>query len=71
MSDVRNPMSDVLSKAGVLSKSDVLPKAADQIRSVSGKAWKTDSSHNIFLDEGDEDLPLEHIRNRRFATTVG
>jgi hypothetical protein len=31
---------------------------------------KIDSSHNIFLDDGDDDLPQDHIRNRKLATVV-
>lgn len=51
-------------------RNDVLCKAVAQIRSLTYKAWKTDSSHNIFLDDGDEDFPMDHIRNRRLPTTV-
>ena len=34
------------------------------------KAWKTDTSHNIYLDLGDSDFPSDHIRNKLLPTTV-
>ncbi len=51
-------------------RNDVLSNAVTQIRSLAHKAWKTDSTHNIFLDDGDDDFPMDHIRNRRLPTTV-
>ena len=34
------------------------------------KAWKTDTTHNIYLDLGDSDFPSDHIRNKLLPTTV-
>lgn len=45
-------------------------EAVKQVNQVEAKAWKTDSTHNIYLDNGDPDFPSSHIRNKLLPTTV-
>jgi len=45
----------------------------DTVRSVvdtKGQEWFTDTHHNVFLDDGDPQLPKDHVRNRELHTTV-
>ena len=45
-------------------------EAVEDITKVESKAWKTDTTHNIYLDLGDSDFPSDHIRNKLLPTTV-
>jgi len=45
-------------------------EAVKDISKVESKAWKTDTTHNIYLDLGDSDFPSDHIRNKLLPTTV-
>ena len=62
-------------RQGIVTLSGFLSEAAlaTSVREVEGaksQAWFTDTSHNVFLDGGDPELPPEHVRNRQLATTV-
>ena len=37
-----------------------------EVAAAKGQEWRTDSSHNVFLDSGDPALPAEHVRCDRF-----
>lgn len=41
-----------------------------ELNSKSEKAWKTDTRHNIYLDDGDPKYQDKHIRNKTFSTKV-
>ena len=77
-SDYKKCVSDLRSKLvheGVATcpnfLSDMVIKTAvSDIEKVSDKAFKTDTSHNIYLDSGDPDFSSGHIRNRLLPTTV-
>ena len=49
---------------------EALVEAVSNVSKVKSKAWKTDTSHNIYLDSGDPDFPTSHIRNKLLPTTV-
>ena len=51
-------------------KCQAINEAVEDIDKVKSKAWKTDTSHNIYLDNGDSDYSAEHIRNKLLPTTV-
>ena len=77
-SDYKKCVSDLRSKLvheGVATcpnflSDAVIKTAVLDIDKVSDKAFKTDTSHNIYLDAGDPDFSSEHIRNRLLPTTV-
>ena len=37
-----------------------------EVAAAKGQEWRTDSSHNVFLDSGDPALPAQHVRCDRF-----
>ena len=37
-----------------------------EVAAAKGQEWRTDSSHNVFLDSGDPTLPAQHVRCDRF-----
>lgn len=41
-----------------------------EVAAAKGQEWRTDSSHNVFLDSGDPALPAEHVRCERFNILV-
>ena len=42
-----------------------------EITENTNSAFETNTSHNLYLDDGDCDgFPPEHIRNRKFPTRV-
>ena len=51
-------------------KCQAINEAVEDIDKVKSKAWKTDTSHNIYLDNGDSDYSADHIRNKLLPTTV-
>ena len=51
-------------------KDEAIKEAVEDINKVKSKAWKTDTSHNIYLDNGDSDYSADHIRNKLLPTTV-
>ena len=51
-------------------KCEAIKEAVEDINKVKNKAWKTDTSHNIYLDNGDSDYSADHIRNKLLPTTV-
>lgn len=51
-------------------KESSVKEAVEDIKKVENKAWKTNTSHNIYLDNGDSDYASNHIRNRLLPTTV-
>ena len=62
-------------RQGIVTLPGFLTEAAlaTTVREVEGaksQAWFTDTSHNVFLDCGDPELPQDHVRNRQLATTV-
>ena len=48
----------------------VTKSAVSDIDKVSTNAFKTDTTHNIYLDSGDPDFPNQHIRNKLLPTMV-
>ena len=40
------------------------------LEAIRSTAWDVQTLHNIFYDEGDNSYPSDHIRNRKFLTTV-
>ena len=51
-------------------RAEAVNEAVKDINKVKSKAWKTDTSHNIYLDNGDSDYSADHIRNKLLPTTV-
>ena len=48
----------------------IIFEAVSDIDKVNDKAFKTDTTHNIYLDHGDREFSSDHIRNRLLPTTV-
>ena len=71
VSDLRSKLvhEGVATCPNFLTDSAVAESVAD-ISKVESEAWKTDTSHNIYLDLGDPDFPTDHIRNKLLPTTV-
>ena len=51
-------------------KDSIISEAVSDIDKVNDKAFKTDTTHNIYLDHGDREFSSDHIRNRLLPTTV-
>jgi len=50
---------------------DVIPDIAKELEEKKGLAYETNTAHNIYLDQGNEDIfSSNHIRNRKFPTRV-
>ena len=47
-----------------------IAESVAEVVGARGEEWFTQSTHNVFLDSGDSDLPPEHIRNRQLPTSV-
>ena len=45
-------------------------KSVAEVERAKGAEWFTKSTHNVFLDAGDNSLSKNHIRNRELPTTV-
>ena len=41
---------------------EAVTKSVNDVLSEKGEEWMTDSSHNVFLDNGDTSFPDNHIR---------
>ena len=51
-------------------KVDAIEEITKEIGSKSEKAWISNNYHNIFMDDGEEKLPNDHVRNRVSQTKV-
>ena len=71
VSDVRSKLVNkgVATCPGFL-KHEAIKEAVEDINKVKSKAWTADTSHNIYLDNGDADYSADHIRNKLLPTTV-
>jgi len=48
-----------------------IKNSTEELNTKVKKAWKTDTEHNIYLDNGDSRYDEEHIRNKLYPTKVG
>ena len=51
-------------------RSETIPDITRELNAKSDKAHVTNTKHNIYLDDGDNDYPQHHIRNKTFNTKV-
>eukprot|EP00091_Calanus_sinicus_P001419 TRINITY_DN11400_c0_g1_i1.p1 TRINITY_DN11400_c0_g1~~TRINITY_DN11400_c0_g1_i1.p1 ORF type:complete len:133 (-),score=30.70 TRINITY_DN11400_c0_g1_i1:33-431(-) len=49
---------------------DAIEKSVAEVERAKGSEWFTKSTHNVFLDSGDDSFSKDHIRNRELPTTV-
>ena len=54
---------------GFLSQ-EAVTRSVEEVMQSRGKEWLTNSTHNVFLDQGDSAFPEDHIRNRQLPTSV-
>ena len=54
-----------------MSKIKVIFNCFQELEEKKGLAYETNTAHNIYLDEGNEDIfSSDHIRTRKFPTRV-
>ena len=54
-----------------MSKIQVIFNCFQELEEKKGLAYETNTAHNIYLDQGNEDIfSSDHIRNRKFPTRV-
>ena len=54
-----------------MSKIKVISYYFQELEEKKGLAYETNIAHNIYLDQGNEDIfSSDHIRNRKFPTRV-
>jgi len=51
-------------------KQEAVDKSVAEVEKAKGSEWFTKSTHNVFLDAGDDTFAKDHIRNRELPTTV-
>ena len=51
-------------------REDAIKEITAELNTKVGKAWKTDTEHNIYLDNGDARYDENHIRNKLYPTKV-
>ena len=61
--------SGIVTLPGFL-KPDALENITAELNLKSDKAWKNDTPHNIYLDDGDHEYQNCHIRNRTQSSQV-
>ena len=49
---------------------EAIEKSVAEVERAKGSEWFTKSTHNVFLDSGDDAFSKDHIRNRELPTTV-
>eukprot|EP00090_Calanus_glacialis_P034168 TRINITY_DN57126_c0_g1_i1.p1 TRINITY_DN57126_c0_g1~~TRINITY_DN57126_c0_g1_i1.p1 ORF type:complete len:283 (-),score=59.71 TRINITY_DN57126_c0_g1_i1:26-844(-) len=49
---------------------EAIEKSVAEVERAKGSEWFTKSTHNVFLDSGDDSFSKDHIRNRELPTTV-
>ena len=49
---------------------EAVKKSVAEVEKAKGLEWFTKSTHNVFLDAGDEAFSKDHIRNRELPTSV-
>ena len=54
---------------GFLTK-EAVTRSVEEVMLSRGKEWLTNSTHNVFLDQGDTAFPVDHVRNRQLPTSV-
>jgi len=54
-----------------MSRIKVIFQFFQELEEKKGLAYETNTAHNIYLDQGNEDIfSSNHIRNRKFPTRV-
>jgi len=66
---------DTYEKDGIVTlhnflSDEALEKSVAEMERAKGSEWFTKSTHNVFLDAGDEAFAEDHIRNRELPTSV-
>ena len=49
---------------------EAVTRSVEEVMLSRGKEWLTNSTHNVFLDQGDPAFPVDHVRNRQLPTSV-
>jgi len=49
---------------------EAIEKTVAEVETAKGSEWFTKSTHNVFLDGGDDKFAVDHIRNRELPTSV-